>query len=356
MGGIRLNTAEIYALFLESVVYGIFFALYCAMVAVLLGESNMDPGYIRQRRWVLMVGTFMMVLGTAHLVIDLVRFIQAFVTASEGAIAYYGDLSHTLHVVKTIIYTTQTFLGDGVLIWRYYVVYNKRWTLAAPLAVVCVANLAIGYIIGWEFTRARPGTTIFDTAYGWITTFFVLTMFINVSCTVAIAVRIYSLRLKGHRSLIPTIVVIVESGALYAGGVLGLLIAYLSGTNGQYPALDIITPLTGVVFCLIILQIRFHIGSRSQLSGASNTFDGVGSKRSHIPSRLFTRRPAESVELGYPMQPVNIHITEEREMHSPRERDAFKVPSLEVPRGPTSAAMAQHDSRSEDYASFVEAL
>ncbi|KAJ8701915.1 hypothetical protein PTI98_000667 [Pleurotus ostreatus] len=42
-------------------------------------------------------------------------------------------------------------------------------------------------------------------------------------------------------------------GALYACSVLALLIAYMSGSNGQYPALDIVV---GIRSCLIFLQIH----------------------------------------------------------------------------------------------------
>ncbi len=45
----------------------------------------------------------------------------------------------------------------------------------------------------------------------------------------------------------PIAIIIVESGAIYASSVLVLLITYLAGSNGQYPVLDVITPL--VVRC-----------------------------------------------------------------------------------------------------------
>jgi len=37
--------------------------------------------------------------------------------------------------------------------------------------------------------------------------------------------------------------VIVESSALYAFGVIGVLASFLSDSNGQYPAVDAIVPL-----------------------------------------------------------------------------------------------------------------
>lgn len=39
------------------------------------------------------------------------------------------------------------------------------------------------------------------------------------------------------------VVIIVESSALYALGVLAALVSFISGTYGQYPAVDAIVPL-----------------------------------------------------------------------------------------------------------------
>jgi hypothetical protein len=51
------------------------------------------------------------------------------------------------------------------------------------------------------------------------------------------------------------VVVIVESSALYAVAVLASLISFVSGTNGQYPAVDAIVPLV-VSLVLSLASIR----------------------------------------------------------------------------------------------------
>lgn len=65
---------------------------------------------------------------------------------------------------------------------------------------------------------------------------------------------------------LPILIVIVESGAIYATGVLSILMAYLSGSNGQYAVLDAVSPVMGIVFCLTILQVHFRIGSKSHIT------------------------------------------------------------------------------------------
>jgi hypothetical protein len=64
--------------------------------------------------------------------------------------------------------------------------------------------------------------------------------------TAFIAWRIYhtrSLAPDGLATVLPLFIVIVESGALYATSVIALLVAFLTGSNGQFPAMDIATPI-----------------------------------------------------------------------------------------------------------------
>jgi hypothetical protein len=65
--------------------------------------------------------------------------------------------------------------------------------------------------------------------------------------TGAIAARIFSAqKSQGGGNARPywgIVVIIVESSALYALGVLAALVSFVSGTNGQYPAVDAIVPL-----------------------------------------------------------------------------------------------------------------
>jgi hypothetical protein len=48
---------------------------------------------------------------------------------------------------------------------------------------------------------------------------------------------------NGSPSLLPIFIVIIETGALYAISVLALLVAFLTGSNGQFIAFDVITPI-----------------------------------------------------------------------------------------------------------------
>lgn len=324
---IPLDKAEFLALFLETFAYGVFFALCWITVHILFW--NRKDG-IRTGGFLLYVALFMLVLATAHLIIDFVRAINAFLLlnpggdSSDSADSYYGNLGDPLFIAKTVLYWSQTLCGDSVIIWRCYMVYGRQFLVIVPPILFMFPAFAAGVIIINDWVHTAPGTPIFVTETHWITTFFVVTMTINIYCTAMISWRIYSTgRFRsgmGLRmgSLLPVMIVIIESGALYTSGIIAFLCTYLAGSNGQYPALDLITPLVGIVFCLIILQVRFN---SSSFSSSSSIPTGSASRpiawgrrgsRSAAPGLTTTENgPSE-----YPLGPISIDITTHTEDHS----------------------------------------
>jgi hypothetical protein len=157
-------------------------------------------------------------------------------------------------------------------------VYGKKLRFAAPFLVLLILNMStlfmfsfgpilkaltvIGFVACATISRAIPGTTIFAAAKQWIATFFSLTMCINVLCTGEFfgslsSIHLLSSKLEGTivwkiwsvswgragGSYMAIIAVIIESGALYTFSVLALLIAFLSGSDGQNAALDAVQPI-----------------------------------------------------------------------------------------------------------------
>lgn len=164
------------------------------------------------------------------------------------------------------------------------------------------------------------------------------------------------------------VAVIVQSGALYASGVLGLLITYLAKTNGQYAALDVCCPLVvstilphlgpsrqlianqGIVFTLIIIQIRVRFGlsssSGGQIYDKSNTLSGrVSTARgSRARTRGIGLRVKNSRVDAEPSYAMQVRITEERTQYG----DGFDMPKVdgEGSAGENSASLSpEHNER-----------
>ncbi|KAG0703634.1 hypothetical protein DFH29DRAFT_803125 [Suillus ampliporus] len=293
--GISLDKAVFVALFLETLFYGVFLALYWLTLFILLNKTG-------QRQLLIPVATLLLFIATAHLIVDFVRSLETFVFKVDTIYAnpYYYNLASPLGLASMALYTTQTILADGVVVWRCYVLHNRSLLVAIPGCIVLLAYGATGYYVVWSVSR------LYNT-YASIATFCTLTMLLSVACTILIAWRIYRTRRfmpKGLGTLLPVFIVVVESGALYATSILALLLTILTESNGQYIMRAIVTPIVGITFCLIILQVHFHVGGSPPTEQSAEPRDIIAS--------LFRGRGVRDV--SFTMELSTMHITEETEI------------------------------------------
>ncbi|KAG2069454.1 hypothetical protein BDR04DRAFT_1101547 [Suillus decipiens] len=301
--GVPLDKASFLALFLETAFYGVFFTLYWLTLFVLFKKTGI------QRQLLIPVATLLLCIATAHLIIDFVRGLEAFVFEVDtiGADAYYSNLASPLELASKALYITQTTLADGVVVWRCHVLNHRNRFVAIPGCIVLIVNAATGYYVVWSLSQAYEMSKISTAASGCLTTFYTLTMFVSLTCTMSIAWQIYHTRRfmpGGLAALLPVFIVVIESGALYATSVLALLISFLVGSNGEYIMLSVIPPIVGITFCLIILQVHFHVGGNSSAEQSSDLNTNL--------TNLFRGRSTR--EPNFTMQRMAVHITEETEI------------------------------------------
>ncbi|KAG2122569.1 hypothetical protein DEU56DRAFT_71776 [Suillus clintonianus] len=297
--GIPLDKAAFLALFLQTSFYGVFLTLYWLTLFVLLKKTGI------QRQLLVPVATLLLFIATAHLIIDFVRALEAFVFKVDtvGADAYYSNLASPLALTSLALYITQTTIADGVVVWRCYILYDRTLFIAIPACLVLLTYGISGYYVVWSLSRTHPLRNTFAS----ITTFYALTMLISVACTILISWRIYRTRRfipDGLAAFLPVFIVVVESGALYSTSVLALLIATSAGSNAQYIMLSIIPPIVGITFCLIILQVHFHIGGNPPSEQPTKP-------RSTIISLLRERGVRDA---DFSMEPISVRTTEETEI------------------------------------------
>jgi len=330
--GISINKAVFIALFLETLFFGILLTVASITMLILLSRTENT----RTNKYLRVVLCLMVLTATAHIIIDFVRVLKAFLIQSgpSGANDYLKNLMNPLFLGKNALLHLQITLGDCVNIWRCYVMFNKRILPVAPAMLVTVVSVVCACLILETLARSTPGSTIFGAATDWITTYFVLTMVVNVYCTAMIVWRIYAIG-RSHsgfkfRNHVPVIMVIVESGSLYTCSIIAFLCAFLSGSNGQYTALDLVTPLVGIIFCLIILQIWFH----RKTSPSGHRGEVRREDWNSMPHYAFTDR-RDTPSTSFPISRLAIDITTQVEECYPREtdsegRDVAKVANLGV--------------------------
>ncbi|KAG2350750.1 hypothetical protein BDR05DRAFT_1054816 [Suillus weaverae] len=277
--GIPMDAAALLGLFLETLLYGVFLTLYWFTLFILLKKTGI------QRRLLLPVATLLLCIATAHLILDFVRALEAFVFKVDtiGASDYYSNFGSQLFVASTALCIMQTILADAIVVWRCYVLNDRSLLVAIPGCIMLLGSVATGYYGVGSLSRARLLSTVPPADYGCIATFDALTMVLSVTSTsMSIASnlqapddhsdpglnawRIYRTRCfmpEGFAAFLPVFVVVIESGAFYSMSILMLLLTFFIGSNGQYTMLDIITPIVGITFCLIILQVHFDVGGNS---------------------------------------------------------------------------------------------
>lgn len=297
--GIPLDKAALVALFLQTLFYGVFLTLYWLTLFVLLKKTGI------QRQLLIPVATLLLLIATVHLIVDFVRALEAFVFNVDTLEAniYYSNLASPLALTSLSLYITQTALADGVVVWRCYVLHNRSLLVAILGCIVLLTYGTSGYYVVWSFSRTHP----LHNTLASITIFYTLTMLISVTCTILIAWRIYRTRHfipEGLVAFLPVFIVVVESGALYATSVLTLLIVTSAGSNVQYIMLAIIPPIVGITFCLIILQVHFHIGG--------NPPSEQPAKPRGIIAGLLGERDVRDTDFS--MEPITVHVTEETEI------------------------------------------
>jgi len=203
----------------------------------------------------------------------------------------------------------QAAIGDGVIVWRLYIVYDRRIWVAIPAILLVTTYTVIACVVVVMMANSKPGASFKPIATPYITAHLALSMLSNVLFSGAIGWRIFTTGgpLRMMKTLWPMIFILIESSALYALCEITAFITYLCGTNGQQPVLDALIPVIGIAFSLLVLQIRFHASAPSApLNDERN--DG---------KLLNARRRGEWVQWHvadklpeYPMQPspVTVHM------------------------------------------------
>ncbi|KAG1783396.1 hypothetical protein EV702DRAFT_257704 [Suillus placidus] len=104
------------------------------------------------------VATLLFLLSTTDMVLviigvedELVKYRRT--TFPGGPDAFFADVSQEIFIAKNVIYTLQTLLGDGVVIYRCYVVWQSVWVIILPCMLWC-GIAAFGFC--WVYAPRSP--------------------------------------------------------------------------------------------------------------------------------------------------------------------------------------------------------
>ncbi|KZV95298.1 hypothetical protein EXIGLDRAFT_766311 [Exidia glandulosa HHB12029] len=205
------------------------------------------------------VTTIMVVLAIAHAALSLRGLLEAFSSSfhlggADGR-AYYGDFAKEPYKLKNVIYVINTFMADGLLLWRVWVVWSYNWKVTCAPAIMFLGTMIAEIFTTISLWALKPNESLFTPTVGhWFTSFWSLSLATNVTCTTLIVIRIFrsSLNSASYRAVIA---VVIESGALYTLSIVFHMTLYELRANAGQIANDVQTQLAVIGPTLIVVVV-----------------------------------------------------------------------------------------------------
>jgi hypothetical protein len=274
MASLPLDKAYLTAIWLETLFYGINFTLCWICGYVLIKKKNKTP-------WVMLaVVVFQWMISTIHVSLGFTRLIYGFIYNRDepgGPAAYFSNISIPGNVAKVFFHTLNTAVGDGVVVWRCYLVWGKSWkVVTVPLILLC------GFIVSgigqtYNFARGRDIHSAFNhTLTIWNGLVFSFSLATNLTATSLIALRVWHVfrMISGVSRNLGTakiLVLIIESGMIYSAALIIEIACYFAGSNAFYILYDPIAQLTSIVPTMILLLVGFRQTSNDIKTRATAT-------------------------------------------------------------------------------------
>ncbi|KAM5545852.1 hypothetical protein V8D89_000890 [Ganoderma adspersum] len=311
-----IDVAQIVALFLESLFYGLYLVSFGMCMWTMLVKSRSRQG---QRNVFLIVALLLFVFATLDVALLLRHVLDAFVWyhGPGGAIGEFSDISYWVNAMKTVNYVAQTSIADGMLIYRCYIVYSGSWLVAAPLCVLWVAGMIMeAFTCYIEFTLHANAFLNAGQLTPFITSTLSITLALNLIATTLIVYKIWSIERRGRAAFGGTGVgdnstlrramrIVIESGLMYSAGVIVFFVVYLASNNAQYGVSDCVVQIIGISFNLIIIRIDRGKSVESTLVSERSGTSSQTPKRSlrfrlsrHTGTRSSVTEEGESDKVG----------------------------------------------------------
>ncbi|EJF59453.1 hypothetical protein DICSQDRAFT_156292 [Dichomitus squalens LYAD-421 SS1] len=327
----------------ESALFGIFFVLAITSLAVLIARHGRPPlttspslSFGHALRSPLLLGTILLLITVSgHWCATVLRLFQALLVYDNGQHPeqYYLIVEAIPHVVATASVITSVIVGDIILTYRVWVVWDRKLAMVIFPAMCICAYIAAGICVVELFAAFKTGESIFALAsQRRVITTAALTLSTNIYGTGSIAYRIWSTNraLKHERMLAPALslsealVIFVESAALYTFWILFFLVSYCASSTLEAFAFHCIPAATGISFMLIIVRVGLGF-SWSEIESARLGIVDLASL-----SRMQACRSQDgNTGTGYPPTIINLNVT--RTVETRMETD-FALPQASVKR------------------------
>ncbi|KAG1737011.1 hypothetical protein EDB19DRAFT_1008378 [Suillus lakei] len=273
LAGIPLDTAAIMSSVLEGILYGFSVLMCIGTIWTFTYKRDMRD----VNRPIAVVATLLFVLSTAHMVVVIVHVENGLVkyrdTFPGGPVAFFTDITQNTFVIKNAIYTLQTLLGDGVVIYRCYVVWQSVWVIILPCMMWC-GVAASGVCSVYYFSQASIAEieNFFASRIGhWVAVFLASTLGTNMLSTGLLAYRIWMSErkvsaIRATKRKVPVLRMLIDAAMLYSAALGSSIICFALWNDGLYVMGDMIVPIVSIAFYMVFIRISTSQNNQHYIS------------------------------------------------------------------------------------------
>ncbi|PPQ65550.1 hypothetical protein CVT26_000507 [Gymnopilus dilepis] len=189
-------------------------------------------------------------LMTTHMIIDIIRSMQAFtfnMDIPNAPILYFEHFNSFLSRMRTSVYNGATLVSDLFLVYRCFVIWGGNYLVALIPFLLFLVDIAMAVWATNSLNVAKSGDPFAATLVGLRSKYiFIVTLTLNLVCTALIAYRIWTIQKEvapymssdNPRSLNRIIALMIESAAVYSALLIALIITDSVGSPVFFLILD----------------------------------------------------------------------------------------------------------------------
>ncbi|KAG2069394.1 hypothetical protein BDR04DRAFT_1078174 [Suillus decipiens] len=259
---ISIDAAGMISISLEGILYGFSVFMFLGTIYTLTHNRRIQA----VSRPSLVVALLLLILSTAHIVINIIRTGDGLVkyrnTFPGGPEAFFGDVSQVTYLAKDILYIMQTLVADGVLIYRCYVLWQSAWIIILPCMLWC-SVLVTG--ISATYISSQVKNNFFGEELApWVEACLISTIVSNSLSSGLLAYRIWMIERNvstvrtTKSTMMPVLRALVDSAVLYSTFLFSALICFLYSNNGVIVVVDMAMPIMSITFYMVLIRIAIN--------------------------------------------------------------------------------------------------
>ncbi|KAJ8502353.1 hypothetical protein ONZ45_g11850 [Pleurotus djamor] len=349
MSTFDIDETQLVSLFVEAVLFGFVLVSFPPCIHALLWSNGArkPPSSIQ---WpMLLVAIVLAAFATLEMSLTLLHSIKAFILykGAGGPIEQLTNISDWMNIMGTVNVVFPIIFGDGVLIYRCWIVYGKAyWVIVVPLFLLLGSFITAIWSIVLEVTLQSRVTLQFVKLKPIILTSTLTTLFQNILTTSLIIWRIWrvdretaqyfnTLQASGDTIYQPpgrphpptrlrqVLRIVIESGLLLTVIAIVSTVVYVVNGNAFLVVGNAQTQAISIAFNLIIIRAKNQTAAEYTYKFTNATlplaFGGPATMGTHeSPSQSETETDLGSAEARHPIHgapgsSINLNEKHDRE-------------------------------------------